>query len=202
MRNIFFCLINWLEIVLLLATGETLGDRVTSATVLSRRNLEQKHEVLMVAEQGGETVEPIDAPTPPTVTPKSSVAARKPIPAKVLLPLIFGIIVVCIVGFIGLIQITLHANRDTEQAQAAYEYVLSSNAFATSGLDPADLRMNEYSVSYVTENGVRTATAEITFTAYRGLFRRYAFYVTCHKEGETWVVCDDCTRIVFSGVGK
>ena len=36
-RTIFFFLINWVEIILLLATGETLGDRVAAAQVLSKK---------------------------------------------------------------------------------------------------------------------------------------------------------------------
>ena len=197
-RNIFFCLINWLEIILLLATGETLGDRVASAAVLSRRSLEQKREAMKMAEQGCEAEQALSVPAATPVN--TATPSRKPLSSKVLLPLIFGITVLCIVAFIGLIQIVLHTNRDTPQAQVAYEYVLSSDAFATAGLEPDELRMNEFSVSYVTENGEMTATTEITFTAHRGLFCRYAFYVTCHKEGETWVVCDDCTRITVSGV--
>ena len=69
-------------------------------------------------------------------------------------------------------------------------------------LDPADLRMNEYSVNYVTENGERAATAEITFTARESLFRKYTFHVICHQENGAWRVCDECSYITASGVGK
>ena len=209
-RNLFFCLVNWLEIILLLVTGETLGDRVTSATVLSRRNLEQRREELTMAKQGSEseTEETANVPVPPAVEPMMqeipapATATRKTIPIKILLPLLLGVAVVGIVAFVGLIQISLHTYRDTAQAQAAYEYVLASNVFATADLDPADLRMNEYSVNYVTENGERAATAEITFTARESLFRKYTFHVICHQENDAWRVCDECSYITASGVGK
>ena len=193
-RNIFFCLINWLEIVLLLATGETLGDRVASAAVLSRRTLEQRREERMMAEQGSEwEVAPMSPTVDAAVKPVS--APRKRMSPKVLIPMIVGIVIVCMIAFVGLIQITLHANRDTEQAQLAYYYVVSSDVFTKAELDPADLRMTEFSVNHTIQNGEKTSTAEITFTVRKDLFRKYSFYVICHQENGTWTVCEECTRI-------
>ena len=193
-RNIFFCLINWLEIVLLLATGETLGDRVASAAVLSRRTLEHRREERMMAEQEGEWEV---VPTSPTVDAavKPVSAPRKQMSPKVLIPLIVGIVSVCMIVFVGLIQISLHASRNTEQAQVAYDYVISDDVFIAAELDPADLRMNEYSVNHSIKNGEKTSTAEITFTVRKDLFRKYSFYVICHQENGTWTVCEECTRI-------
>ena len=193
-RNIFFFLINWLEIILLLVTGETLGDRVAAACVLSAGELERRRAELTMAEQGSEWEV---VPTPPTVDAavKPASAPRKQISPKVLIPLIVGIVIVCMIAFVGLIQISLHASRNTEQAQLAYDYVVSSDVFTKAELDPADLRMNEYSVNHSIKNGEKTSTAEITFTVRKDLFRKYSFYVTCHKENGTWTVCEECTRI-------
>lgn len=200
-RNIFFFLINWLEIILLLVTGETLGDRVAAACVLSAGELERRRAELTAAEQGSEWEA---TPASPTVASaaESPSAPRKQMPIKVLIPLIVGIAIVCMIAFVGLIQISLHASRNTEQAQLAYDYVISSDVFVSSGLAPEDLRMNEYSVNHSIENGEKTSTAEITFTVREGLFRKYSFYVTCHKENGTWTVCEECTRITVFGVGK
>lgn len=126
---------------------------------------------------------------------------RKPIP-KWIVPLIIGSIVAGIAILVSIILLTLHLCRNTEQAQLAYDYVVSSEVFQSAGLSPEDLRMNEFSVNHSIQNGERTSTAEITFTVRRGLFRKYAFCVTCHKEGEHWSVCEECSRITVFGAQK
>ena len=200
-RNIFFFLIMWVEIILLLVTGETLGDRVATALVLSGKELEHRRAELTAAEQGDEWEAMPASPTTDN-TAKLAASPRKQMPPKVLIPLIVGIGIACMIAFVGLIQITLHTSRNTEQAQLAYEYVVSSDVFLRAGLAPDDLRMNEFSLNHSIQNGEKTSTAEITFTARKGLFQKYSFYITCHRENGTWTVCEDRTRITVRGVGR
>ena len=127
--------------------------------------------------------------------------ARKTLSPRALIPLIIVIVIVGLIAFVGFIQLTLHASRNTEQAQLAYEYVVSSDVFRRAGLAPEDLRMNEYSVNRMTRNGETSATAEITFTVRQDRFRKYIFCVTCHQENGKWTVRADRTRITVRAAG-
>ena len=180
-RNIFFFLINWLEIILLLVTGETLGDRVAAAQVLSKKTMESRRAEL-AAEQ-----EMLASDPGCTQTPTAAPAPGKPVSKKQVI-LVVGILLAALLIFVGIVQISLHSARDTEEARLAYVYVIESEAFAASGIKPSALRMNQYSRNNFTENGVTETTAEISFTA-----RFRTFRVVCHKEGETWTVCGECT---------
>ena len=128
--------------------------------------------------------------------------ARKRMSPKVLIPLLVGVCLVCHVALVAVVRLSLRAARNTEQAQVAYEYVVSSNVFATAGLDSDDLRLKEYSLKHTITDGEKTSTAEITFTARESLFRKYTFHVICHQENDAWRVCDECSYITASGVGK
>jgi len=180
-RTIFFFLINWVEIILLLATGETLGDRVAAAQVLSKKTMESRRAELM-AEQ-----EMLASDPGCTQTPTAAPAPGKPTSKKQVI-LVVGILLVALLAFVGIVQISLHSARNTEEARLAYAYVTESEAFAASGIKPSALRMNQYSRNSFTENGVTSTTAEISFTA-----RFRTFRVVCHKENDVWTVCGECT---------
>lgn len=180
-RTIFFFLINWVEIILLLATGETLGDRVAAAQVLSKKTMESRRAELM-AEQ-----EMLASDPGCTQTPTAAPAPGKPTSKKQVI-LVVGILLAALLAFVGIVQISLHSARNTEEARLAYAYVTESEAFAASGIKPSALRMNQYSRNSFTQNGVTTTTAEISFTA-----RFRTFRVVCHKENDVWTVCEECT---------
>ena len=180
-RTIFFFLINWVEIILLLATGETLGDRVAAAQVLSKKTMESRRAELM-AEQ-----EMLASDSGCTQTPTAAPAPGKPTSKKQII-LVVGILLAALLAFVGIVQISLHSARNTEEARLAYTYVTESEAFAASGIKPSTLRMNQYSRNSFTENGETKTTAEISFTA-----RFRTFRVVCHKENDVWTVCGECT---------
>ena len=180
-RTIFFFLINWVEIILLLATGETLGDRVAAAQVLSKKTMESRRAELM-AEQ-----EMLASDPGCTQTPTAAPAPGKPTSKKQII-LVVGILLAALLAFVGIVQISLHSARNTEEARLAYTYVTESEAFAASGIKPSTLRMNQYSRNSFTENGETKTTAEISFTA-----RFRTFRVVCHKENDVWTVCGECT---------
>ena len=103
--------------------------------------------------------------------------------------LIVGLSLVAMVAFMGLIQLILHAQRDTEECKAAYSYLIASDAFAALDADESDIRMNQYSGHTTYRDGVKERTVTIGFTVN---FR--SFEVVCHQEDGVWQVCEECTH--------
>ena len=163
-RNAFFFLYT-IDGIVLLATGESIGDRLANTIVASSKPL--RH----------------DPPAKPAVSsadPKNH--------AKTAL-LITGIVLACLLGFIGLIQIVLNAQKNTPEYQVAYQYLVTSESFGRTGAEEADIRLNRYSASTrYTTDGTMTKTVQIGF-----IVRYRTYTVVCHQEDGQWIVCEECT---------
>lgn len=163
-RNAFFFLYP-IDGIVLLATGESLGDRLANTIVASSKPL--RHS-------------PQTKPAVSSADPKKN--------ARIAL-LISGIALACLLGFIGLIQLTLNAQKNTPEYQVAYQYLLTSEAFARTGAQEADIRLNRYSASTrYAEDGTMTKTVQIGFIVH---YRTYT--VVCHQKDGQWIVCEECT---------
>lgn len=125
LRNIFFFL-YFVDGILLLVTGKTLGDRVAGTLVTSKQGLE-----LYVNEI------------------QDSASAPKQKKAKKVV-LVIAIIVACLAIFVGLIQIVLNAQKDTEEYKVAYSYFVESHAFKELNVDESKIRFNKYSLQTYT----------------------------------------------------
>ena len=108
-----------------------------------------------------------------------------------IIALVCVIIIIFMAVIIGVVQITLNAQKDSEEYKVAYNYLVSSDAFEKLNVDESKIRFNLYSYSrQISSNGKSVIhTAEIGFAV---KFR--SFNVICHKENGIWQVCDDCTR--------
>lgn len=102
--------------------------------------------------------------------------------------LIVGLSLAGMVAFMGLVQLILHAQKDTEEYKAAYSYLIASDAFAALDADESDIRMNQYSGNTTYRDGVKERTVTIGFMVN---FR--SFQVVCHQEDGVWQVCEECT---------
>lgn len=165
LRNIFLFLYI-IDGIILLATEQTIGDRVAGTLVMSKQGFESYSRE----------------------TQSDSLVSEKKKTKKVIL--IYVIIVGCLIAFIGLIQIVLNAQKDTKEYKIAYSYFTESKAFKELNVEKSKIRFNKYSShTYSSENNdAISQTVEIGFIV------NFKFYeVVCHKQSGVWQVCKECT---------
>lgn len=156
-RNLFF-LLGGLDMLLLLVTGTTLGDRTVGSLVVPEDEI------------------PTEPPQRTRATPKSAL--------KVVL-----IVALCILLFIGIVQLSLNSVKDEPHYAVAHSYLVESEAFRQLEAEEDDIRFTGFSRSTTTINGVTETKAVFTFQV-----KGYTFTVTCHPDRDDWYVCHDCTR--------
>lgn len=108
---------------------------------------------------------------------------RKQIAKRVLV--VITVLVACLILLVILAKIALHFEKDNPEYLLAYEYLITSDTFSATGAKPDDIRFNSYS-SYSSDDET---------TVYLGFdIHRVRYTVVCHKYGEEWQVCTDCTK--------
>ena len=81
-----------------------------------------------------------------------------------------SIFLVMILAFIGLIQFILHLQKDTEEYKVAYQYLVTSDAFAALEAEESDIRFNSYSANTSFSGGTATKNVTLGFTVnFRGI---------------------------------
>lgn len=165
LRNLFFFLC-FVDGVLLLVTGKTIGDRVAGTLVTSKQGIESY-------------TKEIQSNTP---VPKQKKIKR--------VVLVIAIIIACLAIFIGLIQIVLNTQKDTEEYKVAYSYFVESYAFEELNVDESRIRFNQYSSHTYTSND-NSSVAQTVKIGFIVNFK--SFVVVCHKENDMWQVCNECT---------
>ena len=165
LRNIFFFL-YFIDGILLLVTGQTIGDRVAGTLVTSKQGFESHTNEI-----------------------QDSSLAPKQKKVKIVV-LVIAIIIACLAIFAGLIQIVLNTRKDTEEYKVAYSYFIGSYAFKELNVDESKIRFNQYSShTYTTnDNSSVSQTVKIEFVV-----NFKSFEVVCHKENDIWQVCNECT---------
>lgn len=165
LRNIFFFL-YFIDGILLLATGQTIGDRVAGTLVTSKQGFESYTNEI----QDG------------FFAPKQKKVKK--------IVLVISIIIACLAIFVGLIQIVLNTQKDTEEYKVAYSYFVESQAFKKLNVDESKIRFNQYSSHTYTSNDNNSVsqTVKIGF-----IVNFKSFEVVCHKENDIWQVCNKCT---------
>ena len=114
--------------------------------------------------------------------------AKKDTKAFRIILLAVSLVLLMILAFLGLIQFVLHLQKDTVEYKTAYQYFVSSDAFAALEADEADIRMNSFSSNTTISGGITEKTVTIGFAV------KFRFFeVTCHQENGIWQVCDECT---------
>ncbi|MBR4949330.1 MAG: RDD family protein [Clostridia bacterium] len=164
LRNIFFFL-YFIDGIILLVSGQTIGDRVADTMVMSKKSFELYSE---------------------GIQKDSSIPKKNKIKIIVLIVAIF----ICfLIALEGLIQIALNAQKDSEEYKIAYSYFTESDTFKKLNVDESKINFNQYSKHTNSKDTTVIQTAKIEFVVN---FR--AFEVVCHKENDIWQVCDDCTQ--------
>ena len=163
LRNMFL-LIYYIDVIVLIATGKTIGDRVAGTLVMTKKAFADCLE---------------KAPSEQPVSKKQKIK-------KVLK--VLAIIIACLIAFIGFIQIILNIQKNSEEYRIAYNYLIESHAFKELKVDESKIRFNRYSSYRTSSNNSVIETAELGFTVD---FK--SFVVVCHKENSIWSICDECT---------
>ncbi|MGM9592145.1 MAG: RDD family protein [Oscillospiraceae bacterium] len=168
LRNIFL-FIYPIDGIILISTGESIGDRAAGTVVLSEASLER------CKEERAHSGIPV---------PLSKKEKRK----RALI--ITSIVVCCLLVFIVPVLIALNATKNTEEYKLAYDYLISSNAYKEMDADESDIHISSFSSqSHPYEN-----SDHVSKTASIGFVVRYkSFEVVCHYDDGVWQVCDECT---------
>ena len=168
LRNIFL-FIYPIDGIILLSTGESIGDRAAGTVVLSEASLERCKE------------ERAHSGIPAPLSKKEK--AKKAL-------IITAIVVCCLLVFIGFLLFALNAAKDTEEYKLAYDYLISSNAYKEMDADESDIHISSYS----SQSHSSANSDHVSKTASIGFVVRYkSFEVVCHYEDGVWLVCDECT---------
>lgn len=169
-RNLFLFILQ-VDLIVMLITGRTIGDHVAHTVVIRKCD----NNVSLPAENAQQV---------------NTYKAPKQADTKKTVFLILGALILVIILFLGMIQLILSAQKDNEESQLAYRYLISSEEFHTLGADPSKIRMNQYSLrSSLSASGEPVKDVEIGF-----LVQGRSFRVICHYENDAWYVCEECTH--------
>ncbi len=155
--------------IALLATGESLGDRVAGTLVLSEAALERCR-----AERAN---------------PEAMAQAAKASNKRAAL-VIAAVVVLFIVASVIFAYFIFNVIRDTDEYKCAHEYLISSSSFQALDADESDIHIVAAST-----NLHRSEAGEILSETFTIGFKvkGKTFVVTCHREDGVWKACDECT---------
>ena len=183
-RNIFLAAYQ-VDIIMMLATGRSLGDRVAHTVVVCQKDLNSDTKIVTASDMR-EHMEKINSYT--NNIPSSKARRKKK------LIITFSIIggVILFVGFVVCVAlIGLNAKKSSDEYKLAYEYVVESQEFERLGSNEDRLKFLQYSKETVYgKDGQYKSTVIIGFNY--GPFKRLG--VICHDNGDGWYVCTDCTE--------
>ena len=171
LRNIFF-FVYFVDGIILLATGESIGDRAAGTVVLSQKSLDEyKRE----HEGSDNLADRLQKPKKNNLNDIVKVVA---------------IIIGCLAAVICLILVLLNAQKNTEEYNLAYNYLIASEAYDALSTDESKIWMNQYSSTTYSSPGDDsvTQTVEIGF-----IVNFMSFEVVSHKKNGEWQVCEECT---------
>lgn len=165
LRNLFSLIIGADEIAMLI-TGRSLGDRVAQTITVSKKQLEELQ---------GYIAEPTSPPPVFTDTKKN----RRSV------VIIVTSLLAPFLSLVVIFSLFIYKMNTGEHYLIAEEYLLSSKAFAMSHATEEDISCVSNSISGTPDNKDATLVFAVNGKHYT---------VICHKEGDTWTVCKDCTE--------
>ncbi len=171
LRNLFLFIVQ-IDVIFMLASGTTLGDRAAHTVVVRKSDFNNNDCIPRISE-----INKYSAP-------------KKAVTKKTVL-IIAGAVVLVLALFISIILLGLSRAKDTEEYKIAYNYLIESQAFEEAGVDESEIRFNRYSLTTYSKpsNDDVTQTAEMGFVV-----RGRSLRVICHKQNDVWSVCDECTE--------
>jgi uncharacterized protein YxeA len=159
-----FLFLYLLDGLFLMVSGRSLGERATHTVVLQERQLA--------------SAVPYDRPTPSRKTTKKRICK--------VIAIVLGIFITMFL----IISIALNAVKKQENYQIAYAYLTSSDAYVEIQADESQIKLTGYSSSTKLDGSGNPESTVATFTFF---VQGRQYQVVCHKDGDTWYVCNECT---------
>ena len=182
LRNIFSLFVIQIDAIIMLATGLSIGDRVAHTIVVSKKDLDLHCKQEPPQQKAKEISQYTEHRT------AQSAQNRK---VLIILFSVLGAAFILFFVFVLFVTNTMLDNqKDSEEYQMAYMYLVESERFEELGLDEEDVKLVSFNTYHTKQNGEEYHEAEFGFRV--GFSRK--FYVICHDEGGGWFVCTDCTN--------
>lgn len=171
LRNLFLFIVH-VDAVFMLASGATIGDRAAHTVVVRKSSLNYTDCTHRISEINQYS-------KPKKVSTKKTVLT------------ITAIVAIVLIVLLSFILLSLSSAKKTEEYKVAYNYLIESKTFEEANIDASKIWFNQYSLTTYTnpKNDNVTQTAEIGFVV-----KGKAVRVICHKQNNTWSVCDECTK--------
>lgn len=174
-RNLFLIILQ-IDAVILLVSGQSVGDRVAHTAVVLKKDFENAD--YSQSEPDTQVINSYTAPKPLTFRRVAIVILS-----------IFLVIVLFFLFILGIVSITLNKQKNTEEYKLAYSYLLESEMYKEFGIDEDDILFNSYIASINHDkNGNEEKTVELGF-----ILDEATATVTCHFKDNKWTVCPECT---------
>lgn len=170
--NLFF-FIGGIDAVVLLASGNSVGDKI-AGTVVTKTENKAASEGITKEEKS----EAVNAYT----TPKNPKRKKRTVICLTIAVFVFFAAVSIAAPFIGL-SVGQKVIKNTPEYEAAYNFYVNSDYFSLLRVGEEKIRLSSFRIS---RNG-ETGNAEFTFLA-----GGKAKEVTCHFVDGEWVACPKC----------
>ena len=182
LRNIFSFFVIEIDALILLITGLSIGDRVAHTVVVSKKDVDLRCKPQPPQQKVKEINQYTEQRTAQSAQNKKA------------LIILFSVLGAALIGFVIFViimtNIMLENQKDSEEYQMAYTYLVESEYFQELGIEEDDIKFVYASTYHTKQNGKEYHKAEFGFKV--GVFREV--YVVCHDEGDGWFVCTECTE--------
>lgn len=182
LRNIFSFFVIEIDALIMLITGLSIGDRLAHTVVVAKKDIDL-HCKPQSPQQRMEEINRY-----PERRSAQSASNKKTL--IILLSVLGAAFIGFVVFVIFITNIMLENQKDSEEYQMAYTYLIESERFAELGLSEEDVKLVSSSTYHTKQNGKEYHETEFGFKV--GFLRK--FYVICHDEGDGWFVCTKCTE--------
>ncbi|MBR5187385.1 MAG: helix-turn-helix domain-containing protein [Clostridia bacterium] len=182
LRNIFSFFVIEIDALIMLITGLSIGDRLAHTVVVAKKDIDL-HCKPQSPQQRMEEINRY-----PERRSAQSASNKKTL--IILLSVLGAAFIGFVVFVIFITNIMLENQKDSEEYQMAYTYLIESERFSELGLSEEDVKLVSSSTYHTKQNGKEYHETEFGFKV--GVFRE--FYVICHDEGDGWFVCTECTE--------
>ncbi len=174
-RNLFLIIMQ-IDVIVLLVSGQSVGDRVAHTAVVLKKDFENADS--SQSETDTQNINNYVTPKPLTFKRVAII-----ISAIIMAIALFVLFIFCITS------IALNVQKNTEEYKLAYNYLLESNVYEESAIDEDNIIFNSYNARInFDKNGNEEKTVELGF-----ILDNTNVYVICHYKDNEWTVCPDCT---------
>lgn len=175
-RDLFFFAVQG-DLIVMLVTGRSIGDFLANTVVVPKKQLDKTYKEKTV------TAKSINEYTPPE---KSESVKRKNKWLIIIVAAIFAVFAIYVAVMTIIVEKSVVEGSD--HYKAAYSYLVNSEEFKNTGKSEDDISLKDYTRFSEERDGEYYYEARYTFE-----LGKKSFEIVCHRDGETWYVCDECT---------